>query len=136
MKIKKIFKYIIGIPLACLAILSLFLIEEGSLGVFSFALSCDSKIDYEQFRVCVENIPGNYEVVPSERGWIASVELGVRILPGIYRRIGGWGENKFIFESHVGAQLQVRMPVPPIVEVLIDSKEVAKFKVPKDFVDQ
>ncbi|MBK9321585.1 MAG: hypothetical protein IPM97_01275 [Bdellovibrionaceae bacterium] len=61
------------------------------------------------------------------------ITLGERILPGIYREIGGGGEDKFTLRSHEKVQLQVRLSAPSTVEILIDSKEVGKFKVPEDF---
>ena len=136
MKIKKVLKIIVAIPFAVLAIFSFVLFEEVSFSILTFAFSCDSKVDHEQFRVCAQNTIGNDEVDPPEQDWHASVLLGKRVLPGIYREIAGRGQNKFTFASHPGAKLQVTMLVPPTVEILVDSNVVGKFKVPEDFADK
>lgn len=135
MKIKKIIKTIVAVPLIWITLIVLLLIEEVNLGIISLA-SCDSKIDHEQFRVCASNGVDNDEVEPASRGWHATITLGERILPGIYRKIGGGGEDKFTLRSREKAQIQVRMSAPSTVEILIDSNEVGKFKVPEDFASQ
>jgi hypothetical protein len=135
MSFKKIFKIIVAIPFAVLAIFTFVLYEEAIFGIYNFAYSCESKIDFEKFRVCVQDSYGNDETDPPDKNIYASVSLGKRILPGVYRIIGGRGQNKFTFASHADAKLQVTMLVPPTAEILVDSNVVGRFKIPEDFAD-
>lgn len=132
MSISRILKFsllvTLSVPAFLGAALFTFLWAEVSFGIFSSTWGCEERVDQGDLRICARNFH-------EESGdiWLASADVSERLFARIYTK-SEKSLSQPKFNSRENADVQLRMGAHSVVELLIDTKPVGRFRIPEDLI--